>query len=270
MNMKRNPMLYKLIFYTFVIASGAPVAVLAVYSVSASWPYPKLLPETLTLKHLLYVFVANKQTFGALFNSAFIALLVTFITLVIAVPAAKALGLYRFKGKELFKILVLLPLMVPTLTITMGIHISMIKLGLTGTLIGIVIIHTIFTLPYAIRLLTDVFEIIGESYEEQAWMLGAGSLFTFRNVTFPLILPGLLSASVISFIVSFSQYIPTLLIGGGRIITLPMLMVPHIQSGEMQVSAVYSILFIVSALISLAVIEKMLKRYYRDVKVFYL
>ncbi len=267
--MKRSGMINKLIFYTFAIAGGAPLVVLLIFAVSASWPYPDLLPEILSPKYLAYVFISNRQTFGALAVSVLISVLVTLLTLAIAIPAAKALGLYKFKGREFIKLLVLLPLIVPAITITMGIHTSMIRVGLAGKMSGVILVHTVFALPYAIRLLTDVFEIIGESYEQQAWMLGAGALLTFRDVTLPLLMPGILSASVMSFIVSFSQYITTFLIGGGNIITLPMLMVPYIQNGETQISAVYSLLFVFAALISLYAIEKLLSKYYRNLKVFY-
>ena len=268
--MNRSGMTHKLIFYTFVIASSAPLILLLILAVSASWIYPGLLPDALSPKYLVYVFVSSRRTFGALTESVLISLLVTLLTLTIAIPAARALGLYKFRGKELIKILVLLPLIVPAITITMGIHTSMIRAGLVGKMSGVILIHTVFTLPYAIRLLTDVFEIIGNSCEQQACMLGAGQLRTFRDVTLPLIMPGILSASVMSFIVSFSQYITTFLIGGGNIITLPMLIVPFIQNGEIQVSAVYSLLFVFTTLISLTAIEKLLSKYYRNLKVFYI
>ena len=268
--MNRSGMTYKLIFYTFVIAGSAPLILLLILAVTASWTYPGLLPDALSPKYLTYVFVSNRQTFGALVQSVLISLLVTLLTLIIAIPTARALGLYKFRGKELIKVLVLLPLIVPSITITMGIHTSMIRVGLAGKMSGVILIHTVFTLPYAIRLLTDVFEIIGESYDEQAWMLGAGTLLTFRAVTLPLIIPGIISASVMSFIVSFSQYITTFLIGGGNIITLPMLMVPYIRNGEIQISAIYSLLFVFTTLISLYVIEKLLSKYYQKINVFYI
>lgn len=266
--MNGRGLILKFIVYTFLAGCSAPLAVLLILAAAESWVYPGLLPEALSLKYLSYVLAANRQTFTALAESTLISLLATLLTLAIAIPAARALGLYSFKGRELIKILVLLPLIVPAVTVTMGIHTTMIRVGLAGKISGVVLIHTVFALPYAIRLLTDVFEIIGESYDEQAGMLGAGALSTFKTVTLPLIIPGIVSASIMSFIVSFSQYITTFLIGGGNIITLPVLMVPYIQNGQLQISSVYSLLFVFTAMISLYIVEKFLRRYYRDIKVF--
>ena len=78
--MKRSCMTYKLIFYTFVTASSAPLILLLLLAVSASWTYPGLLPDALSLKYLTYVFISNRQTFGALADSVLISFLVTFIT----------------------------------------------------------------------------------------------------------------------------------------------------------------------------------------------
>lgn len=267
--MRERTILHQITFYTFVFISGAPLIALVIFAFSEAWPYPRLIPEAYTLKHLMDAFGSHRQAWGALAQSIFIAFSVTFITLVIAIPAAKALGVYAFKGKEWIKVVVLLPIIVPTITITMGIHTTMIKLGLTGTFIGVILVHTLFTLPYAVRLLTNVFEIIGEYYEQQAWMLGSKKLFAFRKITLPLIMPGILSASMISFIVSFSQYITTFLIGGGKIMTIPLVMVPYVQSGETEVSAAYSLLFILSAVTSLIFMECLIRRYYRGMQVFY-
>ncbi|KAF0194860.1 MAG: binding-protein-dependent transport system inner membrane protein [Bacillota bacterium] len=262
--MTKGGRLSALIFYSFLAASVAPLLSLLVLTVTAAWPYPRLSPSVLSWRYIATVFAPNRQTAEALGNSVLIAVLTTLLTLLIAVPAAKALGLYRFRGRATVKLLALMPLMVPSITVTMGMHFSMIRLGLTGSILGVVIIHTVFTLPYAIRVLTNVFELLGERHEVQAKMLGASQLMVLRNVTIPLIMPGLLSAATMSFIVSFTQYITTFLIGGGRILTIPLLFVPHLQSGEIQVAAVYSWLFIMTTLGALAITQGAVKKFYKS------
>ncbi|MEG0775668.1 ABC transporter permease subunit [Clostridium sp.] len=267
--MSKKSLINKSVFYIFIIGSCAPLILLLILTISASWPYPQLLPKTLSLKYITYVFSGNSDTLKAIMTSVIIAILCMILTIAIAIPTAKALALYRFKGKEFIKILVLLPLVVPSITVTTGIQIAMIKLGLTGTMLGVTLIHTVFTLPYAIRLLINVFEIVGDKYENQASTLGANSFQIFKSITIPIIMPGILSAAVMSFTISLSQYITTFLIGGGKIVTIPMLFIPYIQSGQAQVASVYSLLFIFAALISLILMEKTVKKYYNLEGLFY-
>lgn len=267
--MKRK-FINKSIFYIFVFGSCAPLILLLILTVSVAWPYPELFPNTVSLKYIKYVFLGSLDTLKALITSMVIGTFVTILTLIIATPTAKALALYKFKGKEFIKILVFLPLVVPSITVTTGIQIYMIKLGLTGTLLGVTLIHTIFTLPYAIRLLINVFEIIGNKYESQASTLGAGKFQVFKEITIPLIMPGILSAAIMSFTISLSQYITTFLIGGGKIITIPMLFIPYLQSGETQVASVYSLIFLVAAFMSLILMEKTVKKYYYLEGLFYI
>jgi len=132
------------------------------------------------------------------------------------------------------------------------------------------LVHLIPCIPYGVRILTNVFEVIGESMEMQARVLGANQLQTFLSITLPLIAPGLISAGSLVFIVSFSQYFSTFLIGGGKIITFSMLMFPYIQSGDRMMASVYSIVFIMTALTFLLIVEKTVKMYYKAENYFYL
>ena len=93
-------------------------------------------------------------------------------------------------------------------------------------------------------------------------MLGAKKIDTLRYVTIPLILPGIIGASSMCFIISFSQYFLTLLIGGGSVITYPLLMFPYIQSGDRILASMYSIVFIIISLIVVMLMKKSLEKYY--------
>ena len=93
-------------------------------------------------------------------------------------------------------------------------------------------------------------------------MLGAKKIDILRYVTIPLILPGIIGASSMCFIISFSQYFLTLLIGGGSVITYPLLMFPYIQSGDRILASMYSIVFIIISLIVVMLMKKSLEKYY--------
>ena len=138
----------------------------------------------------------------------------------------------------------IIPFMVPATVFAMGIQITFIKMGLNNSITGVVIAHLICSLPYGVRLLMDGTIAAGNKLEEQARVLGASSWQAFYKVTFPVLMPVILSAFSMSYIVSFSQYFLTLLIGGGQIRTFTIIMVPYLQSGERNIASVYSVIFL--------------------------
>jgi len=249
-------------FYACVFAACAPLVLLVLLAVGFSWQYPLLLPRAFTLEYFRYALFNAPHTLKAVSATIALALFVSVLTLAIAIPAAKSLALYQFRGKEMIKLLVLVPLIVPAISVTTGIHVSMIRLGLTGNFIGVALIQCVFALPYAIRIMTNVFEITGDTHEQQATVLGANAALAFFKITLPLIMPGILSAMTLCFTVSISQYITTFIIGGGRIMTVTMLLIPFFQSGELQLMSVYSIMLVAAALFSLFFIELAVRRFY--------
>jgi len=249
-------------FYLCVFAACAPLILLVMLAIGVSWQYPLLLPKAFSPEYFRYALFNAPYTLKAVSTTILLALFVSLLTLAVAVPAAKSLALYHFRGKEIIKLLVLAPLIVPAISVTTGIHISMIKLGLTGSFIGVALIQCVFTLPYAIRIMTNVFEIIGDKYEKQATVLGANAALIFFKITLPVIMPGIISAMTLCFTVSISQYITTFIIGGGRIMTVTMLLVPFFQSGELQLMSVYSVMLVATALLSLFFIEFVVRRFY--------
>lgn len=256
--------LMRLVTYSALLACILPLLSLVLLTLSLQWPFPRLLPSVLSARYITGLLLDNPRLTEAVATSLWVAFLTTILTLALVFPAAKATGVYRFRGREAVKLLALMPIMVPAATVTMGLHFAMIRAGLTGTILGVVIIHTIFTVPYAFRILTSVFELVGERHEEQATMLGANWRVVLLTITLPLVMPGVLSAATISFIVSFTQYITTFIIGGGRFITLPMLLVPLAQAGEMQAASVYSLVFIFATLVALMLMQLLVRRYYRE------
>jgi putative spermidine/putrescine transport system permease protein len=98
-----------------------------------------------------------------------------------------------------------------------------------------------------------VFSGFDTDFEAQARSLGATSLQTFRNVTFPAILPGLLTGALFAFLVSWSQYLLTLAIGGGRVQTLPLLLFSQSSAGRNDLTAAIALLYILPGLLILIV-----------------
>ncbi len=261
---EKTKLVYKVIVGIFLCFLLLPLAVIFIWSFTKNWPWPKILPENFGLRGWLYFINPSSKSISTLIFSIFLSFTVTVITLGITIPAAKALALYRFKGKKLIELLIFAPIIVPTVTVAMGIHLQFIKIGLANTFLGVVLVQLIPCIPYSIRILKSVFELIGEDMELQAKVLGANSLQTFIYITFPILLPGVISAGSMAFIVSFSQYFLTFLIGGGKIVTFSMLMFPYIQSGDRMMGSVYSVVFILTTLTFLIIVEKLTNKFYKN------
>ncbi|MEW9095862.1 MAG: ABC transporter permease subunit [Clostridiaceae bacterium] len=259
---KFSGLVLNLIMYVFVFLLSFPLINLVIWIFAKRWEWPYLFPNEFSLRGIKY-FIGSGDSLKLLLYSIGLSAIVTVITIIISIPGAKALGLYNFKGKKIFEFLIISPLIVPSVAVAMGIHIVFIKLQIANTFLGVVLVHLIPGIPYAVRILTDVYEIIGESMELQARVLGANRFKTFFYVTLPMIMPGIISASSMVFIVSFSQYFLTFLIGGGRVITFAMAMFPFIESGDRTMASLYSIVFIITSLVFLGLIEKLVKSYYK-------
>jgi len=180
-----------------------------------------------------------------------VALVTAVISLVIGVPAGRALGLYDFKGKDTISVMLMLPVIVPPLCVAMGLHLWFIKLGLAETFIGVVLVHLTFCLPYSVFVMWGVFSNYNPDYENQARSLGATSWKIMTRVMLPLTLPGIMVAGLFSFLLSWSQYLSTLIIGGGRVTTLPILLFALMGSGDRPVAAAVSIVFVAPAFLAL-------------------
>jgi putative spermidine/putrescine transport system permease protein len=132
----------------------------------------------------------------------------------------------------------------PGIAVIMGIHVLFIKYGLADTLPGVILVHLIPTTPYAVMVLSSVFANYEVDFEDQARVLGASPVRTFLRVTVPMILPGVAVAALFAFLISWNQYVLTLIIGGGRVITLPLLLFSFAQSGDNAIAAALALVFL--------------------------
>ena len=241
-----------------VVTVCLPIAVLIVWSLAFRWRYPDLLPEQWGSGAWSYVANPSSRVLEGLRHSVVIALIVTLLANVIGLPAARALGMNEFRGKRLVEWVLLMPIIVPAIVASMGLHIMFLRWGLTGTYLGIALVHLIPALPYFVLITASVFANYGTELEDTARTLGAGRVQVFLRVTLPGIAPGLVVASMFTFLVSWSQYVTTLLIGGGRIITLPMVLFPFLSAGDNANAAAISLVFVAPAILVLVLTSRRL------------
>ena len=238
----------KLVLAVLLACIFVPLAVVVLWSVTDRWPWPGLLPESLSLRTVRELLFGAASLPRLLGSSIALALTVAVLGTVIGTLTARALELHRFRGRGLARFAVWLPLLMPGTVFAMGIQITLIRSGLSDTVAGVILVHLAAALPYCVTIMTDVTRAVGRALEEQAMVLGASPWRAFRETTLPALLPGVLSSVSMGFVISYSQYFTTLMVGGGRVKTLALVLVPYIQSGDRALSSIYAVAFVGSAL----------------------
>jgi putative spermidine/putrescine transport system permease protein len=117
--------------------------------------------------------------------------------------------------------------------------------------LGVIFVHLVPVTPYMVLIMSSTFANYDTDYEDQARSLGARPSQVLRHIMLPTIWPGLMVGSLFAFIISWSQYLLTLLIGGGQVITLPVLLFSFANSGDNAITAALSLVFIAPAILIL-------------------
>ncbi|MCP2034420.1 putative spermidine/putrescine transport system permease protein [Planomicrobium sp. HSC-17F08] len=265
--MKGFPRFIKALLFLFLFAFIVfPFIPLILSSVSYGWQWPNVLPESFSLRAWEYVLFGSSDALRAIGVSLLIALIVTAVNVVLAVPAANALARYQIKGKWLMEAVIFAPIVIPPFVAVMGIHLTFLQIGLTETMLGVVLAHISPTLPYVVRAVIISYNTLSTDWEDQARMLGAGAFSRFYHVVLPHLLPGIAAGASLSILISLSQYLITFIIGSGRVVTLPILLFPFISGGDPAIASAYSLLFAAMAIGTLLALDFALKRYYRNKK----
>lgn len=195
-------------------------------------------------------FVKAVQTPGfvhALGVSALVAAVATAVSVLVGSLAAYALVRYRFPGRGMIELLLLTPLIVPSIVLAIALTMILGSIGLLGGMAGLFIAHVILTLPYAVRVLTGSMMQIDLALEEASLSLGASPVQVWRLVILPLAAPGLLAAAVFGFIMSFDEFSVSFFIAGPGIYTLPIELFNYTEINiDPTVSAVSTVLIAMS------------------------
>jgi putative spermidine/putrescine transport system permease protein len=240
-----------------ILAIALPLIPVAVWSISASWFFPQLLPKAFSLRSWNYLLSPDAKVIGAFLTSLTIAITVSVIAGLIGLSAGRALGLHSFRGRRFVYFLILAPEIVPPLTVAMGNQIAFIKLGLADTILGVILVQLVPTIPYVTLVMSAVYANYDTNYEDQARVLGASPLRAFVHVTLPAVFPGLIVATLFAFLIAWSEYVMTLLIGGGVVRTLPLVMFSFATS-DLSVASALCVLFVAPAIVILVLSSRYL------------
>ena len=224
---------------------------LAIWSGAHGWRFPDLLPQDWSTKAWSLALSPRGGVVESLGLTLAIALATTTLAALLGVPAGRALGLHDFRGKRLVLLLLLAPAILPGIALVLGLHDLFLRLGLVGSTGGVILAHLVPVLPYMTLVMAAVFTGFDTRIEAQARSRGAGPLRTFLSVTLPVILPGVLTGALFAFLVSWSQYLLTLAIGGGRVQTLPLVLYSYAAAGRNDVAGAIALIYLLPGLLIL-------------------
>jgi putative spermidine/putrescine transport system permease protein len=191
--------------------------------------------------------VTDRQWSTGMVNSFQVALLTALSATVLGTLAALGLARSQFPGRSLVNGLALSPLIVPVVVIAIGMFGLFVQWRISGTLIGLVAAHTALALPFVIVAVGTSLRTMDRNLELAAANLGADPRRSFLHITFPIILPGVLTGAIFSFITSWDEVVIAIFMTSARFRTLPVEMWEQVrQAVDPTVAAVSTTLFVVT------------------------
>lgn len=217
---------------------GLGLAGLAVWSFAGFWAFPGALPEAMSLRTWMRHGPNLLDPTGETIVIAGIATAIA-LTLTVACLEAEQRHALRPGSRSLW--LLYLPLLLPQVAFLLGLQMLALGAGIDGGRIGVILAHVVFVLPYVFLSLADPFRAWDARHGQIAAALGAGSDRVLWAVRLPMLLRPLLTAAAVGFAVSVGQYLPTLLIGAGRVQTLTTEAVALASGGDRRVIGAYAL-----------------------------
>lgn len=221
-----------------VIVFGG-LAILSLWSVSGLWQFPDVLPDSLSLR-------GWRQTLprigGPLWTTVTVGVVATLLSGLLAVACLVREQQTGRSGGTRALLFIYLPLLVPQAGFVFGLKLLLLYADGGATWAALVFVHLIFVLPYVFLSLSAPWRSFDRRYEAISAGLGKGTWTTFLAVRMPMLSRAILAALAVGFAVSVAQYLPTLLIGAGRLVTITTEAVALGAGGNRRVIGVYAFL----------------------------
>ena len=217
---------YTAVFIIFLYAPFVVLAILSFQTGPEGGPqFPIVDWSVYWYKHLFGLTppsrIAPLPIEGALARSLTLAVMTMIVSTVLGVMSAQAFR-SKFKGSGFVFYLIILGMMVPGVLIGLGMALLSNGLGVDRHWWSTAfVLHVVYTFPFAFLVMLAIFNRFDASVEEASWSLGVSPARTFRKITFPLIFPGVLSAMLFAFTLSYDEFSRTLFTSG-RELTLPL------------------------------------------------
>jgi len=236
-----------------------PILNLALWAVAVQWYFPYKLPLTYGLKYWYEVFKPRSDAIESLTTSILIALFTVAACLALAVPAGYALARGRLPWRGAILLAFLLPQAIPSLAVYFNVARIFYAFHLNGTIAGVVLVHTVHGLVFAVWIAAAAFAAVDRELELAARNMGASALRGFLTVTLPLAAPGIMASAIFVFLESLDEFTGTYFVGVPDVTTLPLLMFTASVAGNYQIAAITALILLVPSVGFMLFIERFLK-----------
>ncbi len=254
----RRTGLRPLVVAALVIWFLAPLLPLVLWAAADTWSYPGRLPQEWGARGLTDAVDAGGP--AAFLRSLALASVVAALATPAGALAARALARAEVPWPRLASALLLAPVALPLFAIVMGLDVVLLRLRVPGV-VGIALVLVVAALPYTTYLMRVAYGSYDFAFEDEARTLGASRSDVLWRVRLPLLAPGIAGATFLAFLVGWSDYIVTLLVGGGRLVTLPVLVASAASgTGNEQTVATLSVVALVPPALLLAAIGLLHRR----------
>lgn len=198
------------------ITALAALAGLGLFSLAGFWRFPELLPQMLTLDHWQR---SGSMLVTPLINTALIGLISTALATALVLATLENENRQHIQPKRALWLLYL-PLLVPQIAFLFGLIVAAESLGIRPQLGLVIAGHLLFVLPYVYLSLAETYRRLDPRWLKVARSLGVSRSAAFWRVRLPLLIAPLLTAFAVGLAVSIGQYLPTQLLGAGRVTTV--------------------------------------------------
>ncbi len=233
--------------------SIGPLVVLVLWSMSGRWLFPALVPTIVTLQ--TWRALGRAALAPALLTSGMLASATGLLGCTLALPLGRALA--RFDGwrRHLGAAAAFLPVAAPPLALGTGLQVMVLDIGLGGSPLGVLLAHLVPAVGYLSLYFLGIFTLFDTRVEAEARTLGATPWQTWRHVTLPLLKRPIAEAVSLGFLISWSQFALTLVVGGGAVRALPIELFALVRAGEDSAAAVGALLLMLPLLIGFAALR---------------
>lgn len=167
---------------------------------------PRLVTDTFSFDAYIAIFT-NPETMRFFLNSYVVAGSVTILTLLVAIQAAYAFSRFEFRGKRILNVVIVSVQAVPPITLLIPYFGLMVALGLYNSYAGLILTYMVFTLPYAIIMMTGYFNTLPKELDEAVRVDGAGSMTALWRILVPISVPGIVSVGIYTFMIAWNEYL---------------------------------------------------------------
>jgi len=157
---------------------------------------------------------AARQVPDSMVNSTVVALGVMAVNVLCGAPAAYAFARMQFRGKTASFMVIVLSRLVPAVALVTPFYLLIQALGLLGTKLALVLVHSVLTLPFTVLILSVFFRRIPEDIEDAAIVDGCNRLQVFYRIVLPLSLPSLFATGLFAFMLSYAEFLFALVLSG--------------------------------------------------------